>query len=153
LFTEPLRPEKMVIVSIIRVGVAVFVFRDGKFLMAQRQGAHGEGTWSVPGGHPEFGEELVDTAVREVKEETGLSITDVRFGAITNDVFPVEHKHYVTVWMTSRHLAGEAQITEPDKCLRQGWFDFSNLPSPLFLPWRQLLVSPFLEDIKSRLSA
>ncbi|WP_211589015.1 nucleotide triphosphate diphosphatase NUDT15 [Allorhizocola rhizosphaerae] len=143
----------MAIVSVIQVGVGVFVFRNGKFLMGQRLGAHGEGTWSVPGGHPEFGEELEDTAAREVKEETGLSIADVRFGALTNDVFPVERKHYVTVWMTSRCLAGEERITEPDKYVRQGWYDFSDLPSPLFLPWRQLLVSPFVENIKSRLRA
>lgn len=137
--------------EITQVGVAVFVFRNGKFLMGQRLGAHGEGTWSVPGGHPAFGEELVDTATREVKEETGLVVMDARFGAITNDVFPAERKHYVTVWMLSSYTAGEEQITEPDKYIRQGWYDFSCLPSPLFLPWRHLLASPFLGGIKRQL--
>lgn len=37
----------------VRVGIGVFVFKDGKFLMAQRKNAHGDGTWSVPGGHLE----------------------------------------------------------------------------------------------------
>ena len=39
----------------IRVGVACFIFKDGKFLMGQRLGSHGDSTWSIPGGHQEFG--------------------------------------------------------------------------------------------------
>ena len=53
-----------------RVGIAVFIFKDGKFLMGRRKGAHGEDTWSVPGGHLEFGEMIEDGARREVEEET-----------------------------------------------------------------------------------
>lgn len=33
-----------------KVGIGVFVFRDGKFVMGQRRGSHGEGSWSIPGG-------------------------------------------------------------------------------------------------------
>jgi 8-oxo-dGTP diphosphatase len=65
----------------VRVGIGVFVFKEGKFLMQKRQGSHGEGTWSCPGGHLEFGESFKDTARREVKEETNLEIDNVRFGA------------------------------------------------------------------------
>lgn len=39
----------------VRVGIGVFVFKEGKFLMLQRHGDHGFGSWSVPGGHQEFG--------------------------------------------------------------------------------------------------
>lgn len=139
--------------SIVRVGVGVFIFKDGKFLMQQRQGAHGAGTWSVPGGHLEFGESFEETARREVLEETGLEITNVRFGAVTNDNFVEEGKHYVTVWMISDWKNGEPRITEPDKCLKQEWRSFDNLPSPLFLPWNQLLTSEFIGDIKQALKA
>ncbi len=137
--------------SAVRVGVGVFVFKSGKFLMQQRKGAHGAGSWSVPGGHLEFGESFEETARREVEEETGLKIKNVRFGAVTNDHFTDENKHYVTIWMLSDYESGEEYITEPDKCIRQAWHTFDDLPEPLFLPWKELLASDFLSDIKSQL--
>ena len=133
----------------VRVGIGVFVFKNGKFLMQQRKGSHGAGSWSVPGGHLEFGESFEDTARREVKEETGLEIKNVRFGAVTNDHFADENKHYVTVWMLSDWADGNEYITEPDKCIAQEWHTFDDLPSPLFLPWNQLLESEFIEEIKT----
>jgi 8-oxo-dGTP diphosphatase len=135
----------------VRVGLGVFIFKNGKFLMQQRQGSHGAGTWSVPGGHLEFGESFEDTARREVKEETNLEIKNVRFGAVTNDHFVDENKHYVTIWMMSDWATGKAYITEPDKCVAQAWHTFEHLPAPLFLPWQQLLKSDFIERIKQEL--
>ncbi|HUX80882.1 MAG TPA: NUDIX hydrolase [Candidatus Paceibacterota bacterium] len=132
-----------------RVGIGVFIFKNGKFLMGKRIGSHGEGSWSVPGGHLEFGESFADTAKREVLEETGLIIKNIRFGAVTNDLFQKEEKHYVTIWVLSDYESGVAMILEPDKYVDQGWFDFDTLPSPLFLPWEQLFESGFVEKIKS----
>jgi 8-oxo-dGTP diphosphatase len=137
--------------SYVRVGVGVFIFKDGKFLMQQRHGAHGAGSWSVPGGHLEFGESFEHTARREVKEETGLDITNIRFGAVTNDLFANEKKHYVTIWMLSNWESGKEYIAEPDKCLKQEWHTFDDLPSPIFLPWEQLLASEFIDKIKQQL--
>ena len=131
-----------------RVGIGAFIIKDGKFLMGKRKGSHGEGSWSVPGGHLEFGESFADTAEREVLEETGLAIKNVRFGALTNDYFEKEGKHYVTIWMLSEYESGEATILEPDKFVDQDWFTLDTLPSPLFLPWNQLLKSEFIENIK-----
>ncbi|MEN9912861.1 MAG: hypothetical protein RLY66_269 [Candidatus Parcubacteria bacterium] len=135
-----------------RVGVAVFIFRDGKFLMCKRKGSHGEGSWSLPGGHLEYGESFMDTARRETLEETGVSVENIRFGAVTNDIFESENKHYVTVWMLSDYSSGEPTILEPHKCTDQAWFDFNSLPEPLFLPWKQLLASEFVEGIKKELN-
>lgn len=132
-----------------RVGVGVFIFRDDKFLLMQRQGSHGEGSWSVPGGHLEFGETPEETAVREVREETGLEIANVAFAAVTNDIFQQENKHYLTVWMKSDWVSGEPRITEPDKCIDQRWVSFDTLPNPLFLPWEQLLKSEFIELLRT----
>jgi 8-oxo-dGTP diphosphatase len=132
----------------VRVGIGVFVFKNGKFIMLKRQGAHGEGTWSIPGGHLEYGESFEDTAKREIFEETGMQIHNVRFGAVTNDYFKKEDKHYVTVWVLSDWQSGEARNMEPDKCTEIKWKTFSSLLENLFLPWKQLLKSEFYDSIK-----
>ncbi len=132
----------------VRVGLGVFVIKNGQFLLLQRKGAHGEGTWSVPGGHIEFGETFEDTAKREVEEETGITINNIRFAAVTNDYFKDEVKHYVTVWVLSDWAAGKVQNKEPEKCTGYGWYAFNQLPKPLFLPMQQLLTSPFITEIK-----
>lgn len=135
-----------------RIGIGVFVFKDGKFLMGKRRNAHGDGHWSIPGGHLEQGESFVEAASREVLEETGLKIKNIRFGAVTNDLFEKEDKHYVTIWMLSDWDEGKERITEPDKFVEMQWRDFDNLPKPLFLPWKQLLSSQFIDDMKHELN-
>lgn len=136
----------------VRVGIGVFVIKDGKFLLQKRQGSHGEGTWSLPGGHLEYGESFEETARREVREESGLEIQNVRFGAVTNDIFSQEHKHYVTVWMLSRWLKNDVRNNEPDKCTAQQWHTLESLPEPLFTPWHQLLNSAFIDTIREELA-
>lgn len=136
---------------LVRVGIGVFVVKDGMFLLQKRTGSHGEGTWSLPGGHLEFGESFEDTARREVKEESSLEITNARFGAVTNDIFEKENKHHVTVWIVSNYANGELKNMEPHKCTEQAWFTLDTLPEPLFPTWYQLFKSDFLVTIRKEL--
>lgn len=123
-----------------RVGIGVFVLKDGKFIMAQRYGSHGEGTWSIPGGHLELGETIEECAAREVMEETGMKIKNVDFLALTEDMFEGD-KHYVTIWVKSQWKSGEPKLMEPDKYRNFAWHTLDDLPSPLFEPcWEHLLV-------------
>jgi 8-oxo-dGTP diphosphatase len=123
----------------VRVGVGVFIWKDGKFLMGQRVGEHGTGTWSVPGGYLEFRETWEQGAKREVLEETGLAIENVRFVAATNNIFENEDKHSITIWLDSDWTDGDVVINEPDKFVAMQWRDFQTLPEPLFEPcWQQL---------------
>ena len=133
------------------VGVGVFIFKDKKFLMLKRQGAHGAGSWSVPGGWMEYGESFEETAKREVMEEVGLKIKNIRFGAVTTTVFPEEKIHSITIWIMSDYANGQPKIKVPDKIGKLEWCDFGSLPQPLFLPWNELLSSQFIGDIKKQL--
>lgn len=134
--------------KVVRVGMGIFIIKNHKFLMGQRKGSHGAGTWTVPGGHLEFGEKIEKGAAREVLEETGLKVRNLKIAGITNDVFKKEDKHYITIWLYCRWIGGKEKVTEPDKYVDQGWFDFNNLPKPLFLVWKQLFKSEFIKIIQ-----
>ena len=85
-------------------------------------------------------------------EETGLSITNVRFGAVTNDIFKDEQKHYATIWILSDWENGEAYNAEPEKCIEQKWYTLDTLPEPLFHTWNQFIPSDFYESVKSQIT-
>lgn len=121
------------------VGVGVVVADGDQLLLIRRVNAHGAGTWSTPGGHLDFGESLAECAVRETREETGVEIGNVRFRAVTNDVFDLEDLHYITVWMDAEYIGGEARVTAPGETTEVRWFRSHDLPQPLFLPLRNLL--------------
>ena len=122
-----------------RVGVGVIVTRGDQVLLIERKGVHGQGTWSTPGGHLEYGESPEACAVRETMEETGVTIANVRALGFTNDVFEASGLHYITLWMTGEYESGEATVAAPYEVSTVGWFAWDALPQPLFLPLRQLL--------------
>ena len=126
-----------------KVGLAVIVVKDSKILMGKRIGAHGEGTWSFPGGHIEWNESFEDCAIRETREEAGIEITNLRFAYTTNDCMHSDDKHYVTIFMLADHASGEPRICEPDKCEGWEWHDWDEMPSPRFLPIDNLIDSGF----------
>jgi 8-oxo-dGTP diphosphatase len=74
------------------IGVAVIVMKDDRVLLGKRKNSHGADTWAFPGGHLEFKESIADCAVREVFEETGPSIKNLRCGPYTNDIFTAESR-------------------------------------------------------------
>jgi len=121
----------------VRVGTAALIFRDGQLLLGQRKGSHGEGTWSFPGGHVDFGEEPVDSVRREIMEETGLEVGEIHPYTplpYVNTHFHKEGKQYITLYFTVKYQGGDPKLMEPDKCERWSWFDAQNLPHPLFEP-------------------
>jgi 8-oxo-dGTP diphosphatase len=120
-----------------KVGVSVIVIRDNRVLYGKRKIGHEKGFWCFPGGHLEFNEEFEEAAAREVMEETGIKVKNMRFAAITNDIFKNEREHYITVFMLAEYDSGEVKESEELGNLR--WVEWHNQPEPLFLPNINLL--------------
>lgn len=135
--TPPVQP------GAILVGVGVIILRDGRVLLGERAGAHGAGTWALPGGHLEFGETVADCARREALEETGLVLHDIAPAPYASDVFADAGRHYVTLFVTAQ-ATGTPVVLEPAKCLGWTWCRWSDLPGPLFAPLQSLHASGFV---------
>ncbi|MEM7643800.1 MAG: NUDIX domain-containing protein [Pseudomonadota bacterium] len=68
---------------LLAVGVRVLVEdSEGRFLILQRSDS---GHWGLPGGSMELGESLMDAVHRETREETNLTLTDVRPFGLSSD--------------------------------------------------------------------
>jgi len=122
-----------------KVGIAIIITKDDQVLLMKRKGIHGQGTWSTPGGHLDFGETPEQCAAREAKEEMGLDVVDIQFRSVTNDIFETSGKHYITIWMAGKSALGEPTIAAENEAEEIGWYAWDALPSPLFLPWENLL--------------
>ena len=125
------------------IGIGVIIVRDGQILLGKRRNTHGRGTWCCPSGHLEYGESFEACARREVMEETGLELVNIRRGTFTNDLFKKESKHYVTLFMQADCPQGIPAVREPEKCERWDWFGRETVPGSLFLPLRNLLKDGF----------
>jgi 8-oxo-dGTP diphosphatase len=125
------------------VGVAVIVIKNGKVLLGKRKGSHGSGSWAFPGGHLEMNESIEECSRREVIEETGISIKNIRYATFTNDIFKEEQKHYVTLFVVAEYSGGGLRVNEPDKCEKWDWFIWEKFPENLFLSLKNLLAQGF----------
>lgn len=114
------------------VGVGVVVRRGRKVLLGRRLAPHGYGTWSTPGGKPVPGESVPACAVRELREETTLEGGRPRVIAETVDGFPESRVVYRTSFVEMAVTHGEPFAAEPEKTRRWDWFDWDDLPQPLF---------------------
>ncbi len=113
-----------------KVGVGVMIFKDGKVLLGKRKGSHGAGEYAFPGGHLEYGELIFECAIREVQEECGIEIKNLRFNILANEFHP--EKHVVHIGIICEWASGEPKLLEPEKSEEWHWYDLDSLPEPVF---------------------
>ncbi len=125
------------------VGIGVLVLRKNTVLLGRRKGSLGASSWGLPRGHLESGETIEECASRELLEETGLTIIEFTRAGFTRDVFEVEQKQYVTLFVETFYSGVEPVVMEPDKCDAWQWFAWDELPDPLFAPFDTLLKNGY----------
>lgn len=102
-----LRPE---------LAVSAAIFRDGRVLVVRRARQPAAGSWTLPGGRVELGETLVEAVVREVAEETALTI-HVRGLAgyrevILDSAAEGRGRHFVILPFAAEWVSGDVRLNE-----------------------------------------
>lgn len=136
----------------IGVGFGVMILREGKVLLGRRHDdpekadslLKGAGTWTMPGGKLHFGESFEEGAKREVFEETGIKVKDVKVICVNND--RVEDAHFVTIGLLCEDFEGGAEVREPEEIVEWRWFSLEELPSPLYFPSKKVFDNYFKKE-------
>lgn len=124
-----------------QVGVGVILTNpQGEILLGKRCNSHAP-FWALPGGKMELGETFEQTAIREVAEETGIRLDNVRLIALTNNLatYRDEGIHFISAILLTSDIEQQPQRREPDRCEKWQWYRLDELPEPLFEASRQAL--------------
>jgi len=123
----------------LRPSVAAIVTNaDGHVLLQRRSD---NGLWGLPGGGVEIGESVTTAIVREVREETGLTVEIERLVGVYSDprfqVFRYADGHvvhYINTLFACRIVGGTLQTCEETLDLR--FFDPTRLPEGMLVSHR-----------------
>ncbi|MEZ5175158.1 MAG: NUDIX domain-containing protein [Acidimicrobiia bacterium] len=142
-FNDPGAPRPT---RLVPAASAVVVDDEGRLLLAKRTD---NSLWTIPGGTMKPGESIAETAIREVKEETGLEVEVVSLvGIYSNPNHIVEYsdgevRQQFSVCFTCRRVGGE--LAASDETSEIGYFSPADLKDLNIHPSIRLRIEHFLE--------
>ena len=124
------------------VTVHLWFFRENQILLSRRfNTGYADGQYSVPAGHLDGGETVMDAAAREAEEEVGVNIepSDMTFSTVMHRMEGDQEDERVDFFVHVHQWQGEPFNAEPEKCDDLRWVDFRYLPVNLVPYVRQAL--------------
>lgn len=98
------------------LAVSAAIIKDGRVLIVRRATSPMLGLYTLPGGVVEAGETLEQALVREITEETSLTIAPVGLAGYRDAIFHDKDKrverHFVIMAFAAKWVAGEPKLNE-----------------------------------------
>jgi len=115
--------------------VAAVIVHDRVLLLRRGPGDRfAPGAWDLPVGKQEPGEQITTTAVRELREETGLvmEVGDLRLVHAVHGAWGVQAPNgFLTPVFAAHRFSGTPVNVEPDTHTQVRWHPTGSLPAPL----------------------
>lgn len=132
-----------------KFGVTMAIFQHDRLLLTKRNDFE---IWCLPGGAIEEGESLVEAAVREVREETGLEVKATHLIGLYSQITPQTTGHTL---LFGGYPVGGGLEPDPNEVIDIGYFACHELPSPLLFghsqqiedAWEGLLGSAYRYEV------
>lgn len=105
----------------VELTVLCMVYDDHKILLQNRVKNNWKG-YTFPGGHVEKGESFVEATIREIKEETGLTVKNLQLCGIKQ--FPIDHGRYIVLLYKTNQYEGHLISSQEGE---MKWIDRKNL--------------------------
>jgi molecular chaperone GrpE (heat shock protein) len=131
--------------------VGVLIYNDQGEVLFIKSSKWGE-YWNLTGGHVELGETAVETAKREVIEETGLEIDNIKFLGTQDCIYPknFERKVHFIFLDYSAHLAGGKMAEKNREMDEYKWIKPEAALKELKLnPYTKVTVERYIENGKN----
>lgn len=107
----------------IRKAVRCYLIKDNEVVVTKyKKGNKKEGYYDIPGGKIEEGESPKQTAIREMKEETGIEIQNLKYKGIMTIEYP--DRMFILDTFISKEYEGEPQEFEENT---SEWIDIDKL--------------------------
>ncbi len=117
------------------------VYRDGRVLVQDKVGSDWYGI-TFPGGHVERNESFTDAVIREVYEETGLTIREPRLCGV-KDWVNGDGSRYMVLFYKTDQFSGELKSSEEGAV---SWTELEKLPEMKLSVDFADMLRVFLED-------
>lgn len=128
---------------------------NGMIFMARRsKNARDEhGNWDCGAGGLKHGQTVQDSMLRELREEYGvtepIAVDYLGYFDVFRTLSDGTLTHWVAMPFAVQVKRNHIQILEPDMVDGYGWFELSNLPSPLHSAWSTTFLPQFGEKLMS----
>jgi ADP-ribose pyrophosphatase YjhB (NUDIX family) len=123
--------------------VYLILIKDNNILLLRRKNTGFEdGNYSLPSGHLNGNETIVEATIRETLEETGITLKPGNLEVVQTMHRISPDREYVDFFLIADEWQGEPSNKEPDKCDDLSWFPLNNLPSNI-IPYVRFAVENY----------